>query len=152
MRRLTPREMPWHTIFWVVLGALTLALQACMMPGGPSMGRGRIEPRPAVTPAPTATPGDGTAVSFRQDVLPVLRQRCASCHGGQAGLYLDNYDSLMATTLNRGIIVPGNPEESILVKLLRGEVQPRMPLGGQPLSDEQIGAIVQWIREGVPNN
>ena len=91
-------------------------------------------------------------ISFRRDVLPVLRQKCVACHGGQAGLYLDSYDSVMASTLDRGIIVPGNPGESILMKRILGEVQPGMPLGGQPLSDEQIRAIIMWIQGGVPNN
>ena len=147
-----PRSLLRCVAFWAAILVLTLGFQACMMPGGPHMSRGRVEPRPAVTPAPTATPGVGAAVSFRQDVLPVLRQRCAGCHGGQAGLYLDNYDSVTATTLDRGIIVPGNPGESILVKRVRGEVQPRMPLGGQPLSDQQIEYIILWIQEEVPNN
>ena len=113
---------------------------------------GRTEPMPDVTPQPTATPGGASNVSFSTDVGPIFSQRCVQCHGGQAGLYLETYDLLWATAIDRGVIVSGDPEGSILLRRIRGEIQPSMPLGGPALSSEQIAAIETWIRDGASNN
>ena len=45
---------------------------------------------------------------------------------------------------------PGHPEQSVLVRTLKGEVAPRMPLGGLPLPEEKIAAISRWIEEFRP--
>lgn len=111
-----------------------------------------VEPRPAVTPAPTATPGGGATVSFRQDVRPLLVQNCARCHGGQLGLYVDSYDTLMAGSSRGTVVVPGDASGSNLVRRLRGEATPRMPLDSGPLTDAEITLVETWIREGAPNN
>lgn len=51
-------------------------------------------------------------------------------------------------------IEPGNPDDSYLVRKIQGSgiVANRMPLGGPPLSQEEIQMIRQWVIEGAPNN
>jgi mono/diheme cytochrome c family protein len=125
-----------------------------MGPGGmmgPGM-MGRSAPPPAGTPAPTATPGGNATVSYRRDIQPIFNRNCVSCHGGQAGLYLDSYDHVMAGSARGRVIVPGDPQASELVRRIRGLSQPRMPMGGAPLPPSDIDAIVTWIAEGTPNN
>jgi mono/diheme cytochrome c family protein len=53
---------------------------------------------------------------------------------------------------SRGPVVqPGNAADSELLRRVRGESQPRMPLTGPPwLSEAQIATLQQWVRAGAP--
>src|SRR4029077_19426930 len=46
-------------------------------------------------------------------------------------------------------IVPGKPDESLLIRMISGE-KPKMPLASQPLSKEQVAEIRSWIEQGAP--
>ena len=98
--------------------------------------------------------GVGGQVAHAQDlyaekIQPLLEQRCVACHNQQApssGLSVASKESFLHGGARHGSLVqPGNADESVLMKVLRGELQPRMPLGGNPLSDEEIGVIAGWI-------
>ena len=119
---------------------------------GPGMMYGDTSPPPAVTPAPTVTAGGDSKTSFYLDIQPILDRECIVCHGGQAGLYLESYDYLMAGSTNGPVVVPGNPSASELVKWIQGLNQPVMPLGADPLSPSEIELMILWIAEGSPNN
>lgn len=111
------------------------------------------------TPAaaqPTATPTRGaqaSAPSFEADILPILKERCVKCHSGPnapRGLQLDSYEHVMKGSAFRAEVVPGKPEESEIVKRIKGISVPRMPFDGPPfLSDEQIRLIEAWIAAGA---
>lgn len=134
----------------VLLLPVAVFLGACGFIGHGMMGdRG---PRPEVTPAPTTTPGGPATVGFRGDVRPILMSRCASCHGGQAGLYVDSYETLLAGGSQGPAVVPEDPGASLLLKRITGEVRPLMPLGGPKLRSSEIATIETWISEGAPNN
>ncbi len=144
---------------------LSLLLTACfpMGPGGmpvlspaegmgrghdSTMGRGMMgqeAPPPAITPAPTATPGGTATVSYRQDIQPILNRYCVSCHGGQASLYLDSYDHVLAGSARGPVVIPGNPQASELVRRIKGVSQPRMPLGGAPLPASDIYSLISSL-------
>ena len=50
---------------------------------------------------------------------------------------------------------PGSPDDSYLVHKIQGNsdiVGQRMPLGGSPLSSDQINLIRTWIANGAENN
>ena len=48
------------------------------------------------------------------------------------------------------MILPGKSAESLLVKMIGGQIEgKRMPMTGDPLSDEQIGFIRRWIDDGA---
>jgi len=116
------------------------------------MRSGQSLPPPEVTPAPAVTPGGPVSVSYRQDIQPILDRQCVSCHGGQAGLYLNSYDNLMFGGSGGKVVIPGEPQASELVKRIQGQSQPRMPLGADALRSSEIDRIVIWIAEGCPNN
>ncbi len=90
-------------------------------------------------------------MSFRDDVRPILNN-CVECHGGQMGLYVDSYETLLAGSSSNKVIIPGDPKNSILIQRLTGELQPRMPFGGTPISEKALATIETWILEGAPNN
>jgi mono/diheme cytochrome c family protein len=107
---------------------------------------------PEVTPAPTATPGGAAKVSYRQQIQPILDRECVGCHGGQAGLFMDSYDNLMAGGPGGKVVIAGDPDGSELVRRIKGQGQSRMPPGSAALAQSEIDMFVTWIAEGCPNN
>jgi hypothetical protein len=99
-------------------------------------------------------------VSFSEDILPLLKWRCAGCHqpGGEgykkSGLDLTNYAALMKGTKFGPMIIPGEPESSNLMLLLDWRAAPelRMPHGKKQLSSCDRDSIRTWIRQGAKNN
>jgi hypothetical protein len=65
------------------------------------------------------------------------------------GLRLDSPKAL-AGGLSGKVILPGKSAESLLVKMIGGLIEgKRMPMTGDPLTDEQIGLIRRWIDDGA---
>jgi Planctomycete cytochrome C len=99
-------------------------------------------------------------VSFKDDILPLLKWRCASCHesGGagyeKSGLDLTSYAGVMKGTKFGPMVVPRDPESSNLMLLLDWRASPalRMPHGKKQLSSCDRGSIRTWIRQGAKDN
>jgi hypothetical protein len=96
-------------------------------------------------------------ISYSRHVDPLFQQRCAvsGCHVGNsaaAGLNLQtpSYSSLM--NYQPRLVVAGASNNSLLVQRLDGRIQPRMPLGSNPLNQNQLDGIKKWIDEGALNN
>jgi cytochrome c len=100
------------------------------------------------------------AVSFKEDILPLLKWRCASCHepGGagyeKSGLDLTSYAGVMKGTKFGPMIIPREPESSNLMLLLDWRASPalRMPHGQKQLSSCDRNSIRTWIRQGAKDN
>jgi mono/diheme cytochrome c family protein len=92
-------------------------------------------------------------VDFRRQILPIFEGACVDCHGvkkASGGLRLTTGSKLMAGGISGPVLVPKKPEESYLLKRLRGEGdEDRMPLKGEALSKEEIKVIERWIKEGA---
>jgi hypothetical protein len=94
----------------------------------------------------------------------VFNVSCAlsGCHGAtnnQAGLLLTtgnsfsnlvNVQSVLFPQFKR--VEPNNIANSLLIKILKGEVSPRMPLNRTPLSAAVIDSIAKWIDNEALNN
>jgi mono/diheme cytochrome c family protein len=108
----------------------------------------------------SAAPPLQPRVSFSEDVLPLLKFRCSSCHqpGGegydQSGLDLTSYEGVMKGTKFGPMVVPGDPETSNLMRLLDWRVAPeiRMPHGKKQLSICDRDTIRTWIWEGAKDD
>ncbi|MBL7162919.1 MAG: NapC/NirT family cytochrome c [Anaerolineales bacterium] len=100
-------------------------------------------PPPYVEPqAPTGGP-----LTFEDTIGPVLELRCGSCHGkgGIEGLDLTTYESTMAGGDGGQSIVPGDPDNSLLVIKQTGE----QAHFGQ-LTVEELELVTEWIIAGAP--
>jgi len=107
------------------------------------------------TPAAAATDTPAAAaatVSFINDVMPLLQNRCFNCHGGEQtkeGLSFASYDTLMKGSVNGLVLVPGDAANSLLAQqLLNG----KMPKRGPKLTPAQVQIIIDWINAGALNN
>ncbi len=94
-------------------------------------------------------------VSHIQHVQPLFNQTCTlvGCHDDgqhQSALRLTSYDRLMFGSLQ--VVVQGQPDQSVLVLRIEGRLGERMPLGKNPLNQNQINGIRTWIAEGALNN
>jgi len=106
----------------------------------------------AAASTPTAA---GTPQYFTEHVQPILQNNCYRCHGGfnhRGGLQLDTREGLLHGGKDGAVIVPGHPEQSLLVTLIRHEgpasdPKPMPPKG--KLSDADIATITEWIRAGA---
>jgi hypothetical protein len=100
-----------------------------------------------------APPGNEEAVSFVKDVAPILVRNCLRCHGmnnPRSKFSLATYSALMkGGEKGEDDIVPGKPEDSRLLSLLKGEEEPRMPFQGRKLRDDLIGKIELWVKQGA---
>ena len=92
------------------------------------------------------------AIDFDRDIRPTLESSCVPCHGPErheGQLRLDSEAAILRGGVSGKIVVPGNGPESLLVKRLLGAGgAPRMPLGAEPLSAENIALIRAWIDQG----
>ena len=84
---------------------------------------------------------------------PFFDERCVGCHSGSdapLGLQLDSYEGAMRGSRDGPVLVPGDVEGSELVRRVKGLSQPQMPLGGPPLTGEEIALIESWVLAGLP--
>lgn len=110
-----------------------------------------------------AAPATPATVSFSEDVLPLLKWRCSSCHqsGGQgyekSGLDLTSYAGVMKGTKFGPMVIPADPGTSNLMVLLDwpSHLSPtiRMPHEQHKrLSVCDRDVIRTWIKEGARDN
>jgi hypothetical protein len=96
-----------------------------------------------------------STIRFNRDVRSILSDKCFACHGPDAktvegGLRLDLRDE--ATDESGGAIVPGNPEESEMVRRILStdadEVMPP-PESHKELTKAERDLLVRWIAQGA---
>ena len=107
---------------------------------------------PDTAPAATEPAAEGAAVSFANDILPILESRCIGCHGGertQEGLDLKTHASLMTGSSNGSVVTPGDAENSLLVELVATQ---KMPKRGPKLTPPQVQLITDWVSQGALDN
>lgn len=93
---------------------------------------------------------------FAEKIEPLLEARCFDCHshtGGKmkGGLTLDSRSGWAEGGGRGPAIVPGKPEESLLLRALsHTDKDLQMPPKGN-LPDDEIALIAEWIRRGAPD-
>ena len=111
--------------------------------------------RAAPPAAPTITAGD--LAFFETKIRPLLIDRCYQCHSKEAdkvrgGLLLDSREALIHGGNTGSAVVPGKPNESLLIKAVRyADEDLQMPPKGEKLSDQQIADLTEWVRRGAPD-
>ena len=113
----------------------------------------------ANSPARAAEPDARGIEFFEQKIRPLLVEKCYSCHSDQAdtkkkpkgGLRLDTRDATLLGGDSGPALVPGKPEESLIIKTVRyTDSDLRMPPKTR-LSDAEIRLLEEWVKRGAPD-
>src|SRR6056297_3243899 len=99
---------------------------------------------------PTAARAADT-VDYRQDVKPILEEKCYSCHGAlkqEAGLRLETRELMVD---EGGVVIPGEAADSLLLERIVAEGAERMPPPeeGAALLPDEIAILRRWIEAGA---
>jgi uncharacterized membrane protein len=100
-------------------------------------------------------PGDPRLAFFRGQVQPILERHCLRCHNPERRERAGDLDATTIAGLLTGgtsgpALVPGRPQESLLVRAVRWEDPDlRMPRGKDKLPDGDIALLEQWIADGA---
>lgn len=111
-----------------------------------------------VSPAIRRVSAQQAQLSFAEDIAPIFRGWCVSCHqpGGQgynaSGLDLTSYDGVMKGTKFGPMVIPGQPDSSNLFVLIDGRAKIQMPYGHRLLSTCLRQNVWTWIFQGAKNN
>jgi hypothetical protein len=106
-------------------------------------------PHGAAAELPAAAPP-----AFEAVVQPLLQARCTPCHGGdarKAELDLRTADAVLRGGESGPAVVPGKPDESLLLERLHDGSMPPDDAPSGPLNSDEIGQIAAWIAAGAPS-
>ena len=102
---------------------------------------------------PSCAPAE-QQVSFANDIRPILKNKCMSCHGGvaqQGGLsFLFEEHLYKQLKTGKKAVVPGDASKSEIYQRVTTEnPQKVMPPEGEKLTQEEISLLQAWIDQGA---
>ena len=89
---------------------------------------------------------------FESKVRPILAANCYTCHTDTAmgELRLDSLEAVLKGGKSGPVVIPGKPEESVLIQAVRRtHARLKMPPTG-PLAAAEVDALIEWVKRGVP--
>ncbi|HEX3997251.1 MAG TPA: PSD1 and planctomycete cytochrome C domain-containing protein [Pirellulales bacterium] len=89
---------------------------------------------------------------FEAKIRPLLAANCYQCHGDkkqESDLRLDSRQAAMKGGSDGAVIVPGQPEKSLLVQAVRYHGDTKMP-PKKPLPADQVETLATWVKLGAP--
>jgi hypothetical protein len=99
-----------------------------------------------------AADADRTAEDhFESKIRPLLANQCWKCHGpekAKGGLRLDSGRALQRGGDSGAVVVPGRPDESLLLKAVGQTGELRMP-PDRKLTPQEINDLVTWVKAGA---
>lgn len=102
-----------------------------------------------------ATPILKKTFIYQDEVIPILKAKCYSCHGPakkKGGLRLDSEAHIKSGGKNGSILTEGNPIKSTLYTYLllpEGDEKHMPPKGKLQLTSKEINTIRHWISKGA---
>ncbi|MCC7353128.1 MAG: hypothetical protein IT330_05160, partial [Anaerolineae bacterium] len=111
-----------------------------------------LPPTATATPVATATamPTAAAAPSFANDILPIFKRKCNTCHGATAlgGLNLEKYESVMKGGASGPTVIAGDPAKSLLL----AKQKTTHTNEARTFTAQELDLITRWITAGAPNN
>ena len=109
------------------------------------------------SPAVHAEDDPAKPAYYTDKVQPILDSNCYRCHGGvnhRGGLNMSTKEDMIKGGHHGPALVPGHPEQSWMVKLIRHEGPADDPMNMPPapkpkLADADITVIENWIKAGA---
>ncbi|MFN3848195.1 MAG: DUF1553 domain-containing protein [Spirosomataceae bacterium] len=96
----------------------------------------------------------GDKISYNEEIRPIFNKKCIVCHGGvkKSGNFslLFPEEAYAKAKSGKYAIIPYDADNSELIKRIKThDPELRMPKEKEPLTDEEISKIEQWINEGA---
>lgn len=92
--------------------------------------------------------------TWQREVASILESKCGACHSEKtktSGFSVSSPASVIAGGNKHGkAVLEGHPDQSPLLKILKGDLAPRMPMG-KPLDEAEIVRIAEWVRSLPPS-
>jgi mono/diheme cytochrome c family protein len=90
---------------------------------------------------------------FEKKIRPLLAGNCYTCHSAntnsKSGLRTDDRNGLIHGGDSGPAVVPGKPEESLLLQAVRDEDgAPKMP-PKKRLTEQEVADLERWIKDGA---
>jgi mono/diheme cytochrome c family protein len=94
---------------------------------------------------PTPVLSSGETQDTYQTLQDLFKVKCSACHGSNAmkGLNVLDYNSLMKGSTSGAVILPGDPDNSLLVKVQKGQHPGKFTM-------DELARIERWILNGAP--
>ena len=93
-------------------------------------------------------------VLFESKIRPLLVEHCQKCHGEskqENGLRLDSKAGWQKGGDHGTVIMPGDPQSSLLIKAVRRLDKDLQMPPKHALTPDQIAALEQWVKMGAPD-
>jgi hypothetical protein len=102
-----------------------------------------------------AEPEDAAKIEFfEKKIRPLLTDKCYNCHSAntnaKGGLRVDDRRGLIDGGNRGAAIVPGSPDESVLIEAIRYQDKGFQMPPEKQLEPEQIADLEQWVKEVQP--
>src|SRR4051794_5990784 len=140
------------------LGMLSAAF-VLGLSGLASAQQGEPSSKSGLKPIEVKVPTRKEPVSYTNDVLDILEDKCVGCHGSALAenkLSLEGIPAMLKGGKKGPALVPGKADESLLFRMAAHRVEPVMPPkdkpGNSPLSPEELGLLKLWIDAGAKDD
>ena len=101
----------------------------------------------------SARAGEDPEAAFEATIRPALISSCVQCHGPKkqnGGLRLDSRAAMLEGGDSGPAVVPGDPDESLLLQAISHEDDVLKMPPNKPLPPDQRKALAAWIAAGAP--
>ena len=98
------------------------------------------------------TPSKNDARYFDQRVAPILIKRCLGCHNQELNdgeISFFDRETLLKGGSRGPAVVPGQPENSVLIHAVRHDGDFKMPPGAK-LPSRDVATLTEWVKRGAP--
>ena len=91
-------------------------------------------------------------INYQDHALPIFRNSCLGCHNPdkkKGGLDLTSWQGAMNGGSDGAVINPGDPDGSLLYRVITHADEPTMPPKRDKLPDAELDMIKRWIMAGA---
>lgn len=108
-----------------------------------------------VNPTTTRAADPKQKLTYDEHALPIFKAKCVACHNPDKkknNFDLSTFPKLMEGGSSGAAIKPGDPDGSLLYKLVTHKIEPFMPPDSPVMAAELIETLRAWIAQGALEN